>query len=83
MANQTEVRKSAYQTGRSLASDLEIGSKRNAQRILRALTEGVDVDHTLVASQWRTHPAYVDSFTKGFTRRMIERLEFYLAHTED
>lgn len=79
MAVFTEERRTGYNDGRHMASQLLIMSKRDAKRVLRALHD----DRTVIDVCNGDNSPYAQSYRKGFMRRMIDRCEFYLSHADD
>jgi hypothetical protein len=74
----TQERRQGYNDGRAYAAKLVILSKKDATRVLTALSdEGTKVDVIQGSGP------YYQSYIKGFRRRMIERCEFYLAHADE
>lgn len=56
-----------------------IMSKKDAERVLRALND----DRTVLDVCNGDNSPYAQSYRKGFTRRLIERCEFYICHADD
>lgn len=77
VALSTEIRKSGEIAGRTAASNMLISSKREAQIILAALLN----EDTVVAPITGDGP-WFESYVKGWTRRLIERCETFIAHAE-
>lgn len=77
MATSTEIRKNGEIAGRTAASQMLISSKREAEILLAALLN----EDTVVAPITGDGPWY-ESYIKGWTRRLIERCEMFIAHAE-
>jgi len=78
VASTTEIRKTGYDAGRSLASELLIQDKAEAATILLALED----EDTMISPPVDGDKAYVEAFIKGFKRRLADRCETFISYSE-